>query len=247
MSTSNSIKPIANQTGMFSPFMFGLMMAVSVFSVLAMQWAKRDLARMEERRAERIRLEAQDMAKAVELSIRSETGRTFSQDFDHARLRQHTTLTQGKTLGKEEFGVTTRDSTVSFDLENQKVAIVATDDPLTRSAINRNANADDLANMDTGQNSLPIVVVDTNAIRQKQMLDSEQRLNDMAGLIFDFYAAHLKMPTEDQYDELAKVLNATDVWGGPFSYSHLNDDEATLEFTTPWQYTRTIKLNLKEE
>jgi hypothetical protein len=224
--------------------MFGLIMATNIFSVLAMQWAKRDLALLQARQADRAQAEAEDIAKAVEFALLTETASSYDGTVDINRALANTALSRGRTRGQENVHIVARDSGEHFDLTNQRVAIATTDDPLLRSRLSQAGNAADLGQ--AAQESQAVAVVDTGAIRQRQILQSQKNLETMAEQIYQFYAGHLRFPSPGEYDELANVLSARDVWGNDFTYTYLNEDEVLIEFTTPWNYTHSLKLNLTD-
>jgi hypothetical protein len=236
---------LREQRGVFSPFMFGLIMATNIFSVVAMQWAKRDLALLQTQQAARAQAEATDIAKAVEFAILTETASSYDGAVDINRALGNTALSRGRTRGQEGVHIVTRDSGEHFDLTNQRVAITTTDDPLLRSRLSQAGNAADLGQ--TAQNSTAVAVVDTGAIRQRQVLQSKKTLETMAEQVYQFYAGHLRFPSPGEYDALADTLGARDVWGNDFTYTYLNENEALIEFTTPWNYTHSLKLNLTDE
>ncbi|MDD9911615.1 MAG: hypothetical protein OXQ96_01035, partial [Alphaproteobacteria bacterium] len=224
---------LRNQRGAFSPFMFGLLMAIGIFSTLAMHWAKKDLIRIQEERAERVKAEAEDIAKAVEFTIMTETASTFGQDFNIDELRQHTGRSQGKTRGQQDIQLIARDSETVFDLTNQRIAIAATDDPLAQTELRDTPDAKGLAR--AAKDGLdPVIIVDTGAIRKNQVAKSVQRLEQMAEQVYQFYAANFRFPTESEYDQLQDALKIKDIWGNDFYYTYRNDEEALLEFTSPW-------------
>ncbi len=233
---------LQNQKGVFSPFMLGLLMAISVFSVLSLQWAKKDLVLMEKAKLARQQAEADDLAKAVEFALMVEDESSFGDDLTIERLRKYAARSQGFTGGKENAKVIHRNSETRFDIQNEKIAIAITDDALTHTDLNRRIG-DEL--LDIAEGKQAIAVVDTSAIRTRQIDRSKRNMESMAEQVYQFYAAQFRFPRISEYAALANIIRLKDVWGNEFLYTYQNDSEATLEFTSPWNYTYTMKLNLE--
>jgi hypothetical protein len=226
--------------------MFGLIIGMSVFSALSLQWAKQELVRQQALNARREQAQAQDIAKGLEFSLLTETQGNYRDNLDLARALPNTALAGGKTRGGEKVLVVSRDDrrADTFGATNQRVAVTASDDILKRSELYRAGSAADLGAMAA---SRTVVMFDTSAIRAKQMKDSRDALEGMGEQLYAFYGAHLKFPSSSEYDELSRNFNFRDAWGEPFGYTYISDDAAQLEFTTPWNYTYTEKLTLKDD
>lgn len=232
------------QAGGMSPFMYGLVIGVTVFSAMAMQQAKRELAAYQQRQAEMNQAKAQDVAKAMDFAILTEDKGSYDTSYDLDRARQYATTT-AKTRGDEDFLVTSRQSgnTDAFGNQSNKVAIAATDDTLVRQEVNQSSDADELARIKTAGNA--VVVYDTSAARDRQIRTSITRMDSLAEQVYAFYAAHLKFPTGSEFAELQKSFDLTDSWGAPFDYSVSSDQQSgEMSFTTPWGYKQSIRLNL---
>lgn len=239
----NSLLALRNQQGAFSPFMFGLVFGVGIFSTLVMYWAKQDLLRLEQLQAERAKAEAEDIAKALEFALLTETDATYSDDLSLNRARQYTNYSDGKTRGGEDILLTERLGDSSFEQQHSKVAITASDDIFLRSDMNRKGSADDLARLTPGKDQA-VVVFSSEKIRTQQIARSRQNMDTMAEQIYQFYGAQLRFPTASEYDSLNDKLGIRDVWGRPFDYQLIDTDKARLEFVTPWGYSQTLDLNL---
>lgn len=239
----NPLPILNNQQGAFSPFMFGLVFGVGIFSTLVMYWAKQDLLRLEQLQAERAKAEAEDIAKALEFALLTETDATYSNDLSLNRARQFTNLSDGKTRGGEDILLTERLGDSRFEQQHSKVAITASDDIFLRSDIHRQGSADDLARLTPGDNQA-VVVFDSEKIRTQQVARSRQNMDTMAEQVYQFYGAQLRFPTAAEFETLSNKLGLRDVWGRPFDYQLLDTDRARLEFVTPWGYTQTLDLNL---
>lgn len=227
--------------------MFGLLMGMTIFSAMSLKWAQQELAEARLRQAESQKRNAQDIASALEFATLTETAETYSDQYDLDRARQYTTRTTGQTRGGQDYLVVARESDESrVGKSTQVVAITGSDDTLRRSEVYRTLDADKLQDIAGEQQTLdPVVAFDTGAIRTRQVMVSQQKMESMGEQIYAFYAANLRMPTRSEYDELAEKLTIRDAWGTPFHYSQLDEDRARLEFTTPWGYTQPLNLNLK--
>lgn len=232
----------ANQKGIFSPFMFGLLLAVGVFSVLSQQWAKRDLRTLQESRETRMEATAQDIARNIEFEILTETASTFSNNLNTNRLLPNAAKA-GSNRSQDDIQIISREGEEIFELETQRFAINLGGDDLSRSALNQTTTSKNIVNAGETQG---VAVIDTSAIRQRQVETSRTNMKAMAERIFNFYAGNLRFPTVGEYDQLALVFNATDVWGSPLDYTYENDDRASLAFTTPWGFRQSMRLDLKD-
>ncbi len=62
-------RPCISQQGGFSPFMFGLVVGMSLFSAMSMHWARQELVRYEQEQVQRSKKDAQDVANALNFAI----------------------------------------------------------------------------------------------------------------------------------------------------------------------------------
>jgi hypothetical protein len=235
------------QGGAISPFMFGLIIGMSIFSVLSLQWAKQELARQQARNAAHDKAQAEDMAKAIQFSMLTETRDNYHDDIDVKRAMPYTTIATGKTRGGEQVmvGVQEQDPKANFGAGNTRVGVTASDDILRRAQVYRAGNADDILAL-AAQSNTTVVTFDTSAVRSKQMRDSTSALEGMAEQIYAFYAGNMRFPSVGEYSRLAAQFSYHDAWGKPFDYQFGDSDNAALSFTTPWNYTYTQKLNLRD-
>lgn len=233
------------QRGGASPFMFGLLMGMTIFSAFSLQWAQRELVASQQRQAEKAKREAEDLVKALEFAAMTETRNTYSDDFDLERARRYTAMSSGKTRGGQDFIVVQQEDKdkETFGETSQKVAITASDDTLLRSKVYRTGDAKgvDALSGDT------VATLDTAGVRQRQILTSVKSMENLAEQVYAFYAGNRRFPKSNEFDVMRNQLSFGDAWGGPFAYTYISDDEARLEFTTPWNYTHSLKLTLKEE
>jgi hypothetical protein len=234
------------QRGGLSPFMFGLLMGMAVFSVYSLQIAKQQLAAQQAKNAARAQAEAADLAKGLEFSILTETEATYSDDYTLARAQSGAALASGQTRGNQDALLTTqRQDDAALGAPNEQVAILNSDDTLLRAQLYQTQSADDVARLQDTKNA-PLAVIDTGAIRQRQVLTSVRSMEALAEHVYSFYAGQMRFPTTLEFDTLASKLGLADAWGQPFRYTRQSPDAALLEFTAPWNYTQSLKLSLKE-
>lgn len=245
MNSASNTRTSHGEEGIGSPFMFGLLMGLTIFSAFSLSWAQRELALTQQRNAERAKREAEDVARALEFAAMTETRGTYSESFDLDRAKQYTSMSSGKTKGGQDFIVVQQEDKdrQTFGENVQKVAITATDDTLLRSKVYRTPDA-------AGINALKedtIATLDTSGVRERQIRTSVKSMEAFAEQVYAFYAGNRRFPSANEFDEMRRNLSFSDAWGGPFAYTYITDDEARLEFTTPWNYTHSLKLTLKEE
>ncbi|PIZ31722.1 MAG: hypothetical protein COY40_01270 [Alphaproteobacteria bacterium CG_4_10_14_0_8_um_filter_53_9] len=241
-----AIKAISSQRGQLSPFMFGLLMGMSVFSMASLKWAQQEMAEQKKRNAALQEASAQDLSKALEFATLTETEGTYSDDFTLERARAYTTRTSGQTRGGQDYLVVARGSgRTALGKESQVIAITGSDDTLRRSDVYRTLDADRLQKLAGDNKTDGVVTFETSAVRTRQVTKSSQNMAAMGEQIYAFFAAHMRMPTGEEYDQLAEKLTIRDVWNRKFDYSYLDTERARLEFTTPWGYTVPLNLNLK--
>ncbi|MCP5405448.1 MAG: hypothetical protein H6922_04410 [Pseudomonadaceae bacterium] len=234
----------AAQRGYLSPFMFGLILGMSVFSVMSQKWAMQELAEVQARKAARAQAQAEDIAGALAFATLTETRGTYSEDYSLERARQYASRSSGKTSGGQDFLVVGRqENNETFGKRDQRVAVAASDDTLLRAKV---YNSDDRG-LAALASSSSVALLDTGAVRARQVQTSNKAMEGMAEQVYAFYAAHMRFPDSGEFDELAQRFPYVDAWGGKFDYTYINDGEARLEFVTPWNYTQSIKLSLQDE
>ena len=238
------------QSGGFSPFMFGLVVGMSLFSAMSMQWARKELARYEEQQIIRAKSNAKDVADALNFAILSEDQQSYSETYDLERARQYTDTT-ARTQGGQDYMVTARER----DGEKQQrygyapttVAITGSDDTLLRSQMHRSGNAEDILRAKVGDKQA-VAVYDTSLARDRQVRTSNQRMEVLAEQLYAFYAGKYRFPTDSEFRSLSGGLKLHDAWGNEFRYTTGTDNQrGELSFTTPWNYTQTLNLNLKDD
>lgn len=234
------------QRGGVSPFMFGLIIGMSVFSAYSMQTAKRELAALQQRNMERARAESEDLARGLEFQILTESRDTYSEDYSLDRARAGAALATGQTRGQQAAAVAERrEDDVAFNSPDRRIGFTTTDDTLVRARVAQAQNADDLMRLQDEKNSV-LTVANTGAVRQRQVLSSNRAMETLAEHVYGFYASNMRFPTSDEFDAFEEKLGIHDVWGQKFIYRRQDEGRATLEFTTPWNYTQSMILNMDE-
>jgi hypothetical protein len=234
-----------------SPFMTGLLLGMTVFSALSLQWAKAELVAMQERKTQQDRAQAQELASAMEFAVLTEDASGYSDEYNLQRARAFSSA-GGRTRGGNEVLAAARSdeadesgSNSAFGMENTQVAFTASDDRFARAAAGRAGDAATLQ-QEVGAKG-PTVLANVRAARERQVLTSSKRMDAMADQMFAYYAAKMRFPDEASYTNLESRLNLKDAWGQRFEYEPAPDGQsATLRFTTPWDYTRERPLSLKE-
>lgn len=240
------MKKLAGQGGAFSPFMYGLILGVTIFSAVSLQHAKQQLVENQRKKNERARADAEDVANALDFSILSETKSSYQEEYTLGRAKQFASVT-GKTAGDEDFEMKTQKSgRESYGRTSEKVAITASDDTFLKARLHRTEDEKELDKI-AANSTTPVAVYDTSAARERQIRTSNARMESLAEQVYAYYAAHLKFPDEAAFGRLNAALGIRDAWGADFNYEVAADGQsATLAFITPWNYERTLKLNLKD-
>lgn len=235
-----------NQQGAFSPFMFGMLMGVAVFSAAMNHWAKKEIVNINERNTAEDRAKAEQLKKALENSMLTENVEdgSYSDTFNLERAQKFLSGSTGTTRTGEQafFSSTYKDG--KFNTSNKRVLITASDDESVKAEIGALAGADAMGSYDTAEGS--VVMFDSEEIRQEQIKKSKERLEAEASQIYRSYAAFgYKFPTTEQYKtNVNAVTGNRDVWGQEFLYERKSDKLVVISFTTPWGYTFKKTLNM---
>jgi hypothetical protein len=248
--TPNPQPPIPNpsQRGGFSPFLFGLILGMGVFSALSMQWAKQALTHYQEEQVKRAKENATDVAKGMNFAILTENQQTYSDNYDLDRARKYSN-SSGRTQGGQDFMVTSREdeNRESFGQKASTIAVTGSDDTLLRSQMHRMETAKQILNEKTGNNQA-VAVYDTSMARDRQIRTSNERMETLAEQVYAFYAARHRFPTDSEFTTLQGTFSVRDVWGNDFVYKQdPSGQKGILSFTTPWNYTQSLNLSLKDE
>jgi hypothetical protein len=223
-------------------------MGMAAFSALSSQWAKQELVRYQEEQAARAKANATDVAKGLDFAILTENSQTYSDNYDLERARQYTN-NAARTRGGQDYLVTAREDEQreNFGKKTTTVAITGSDDTLLRSQMHRSGDSEEILRTKIGDNQA-VATYDTATARDRQVRTSNERMEVLAEQVYAFYAAKKRFPTDNEFATLRSTFNLHDAWGREFTYTPSKDQQkGILSFTTPWDYTQTLKLSLKDE
>lgn len=235
------------QAGGFSPFMFGMLMGMTIFSALSLQWAQQALIVRQQKQLESAKAAAEETAKGMEFAVLSETAYGYSNDYTLNRARAFAATT-AQTRSGEDAQIVQREGgeegdNTRFGQTRTTVGVNLTDDPFLRQKVAQTGSAEDLQRVENA----PLATVEVTSLRGKQVKIGQQRMADLAEQLYGHYAGHLTFPDASTFDALEKRYNLRDPWGRPFVYEPAEDQQtATLTFTTPWNFTQTLHLSLKD-
>ena len=230
-----------------SPFMSGLIVGMTIFSALTLQWAKADLVRWQQRQQEQGLADAQELSRSLEFAVMTEGADSYEESYSLDRARQFSSASS-KTMGGNDVQLTERQAaeTDPFGNRRTQVAITASDDILLRAQVNRAGSTEELNRMVSGTN--PVALFDSTTVRGKQVLTSKKRMEAMAEQVFTFYAGAMQFPTDDEFMTLSGKAGVKDAWGRAFDYELGADGQsAELSFTTPWGVTHKQPISLRDE
>lgn len=245
---TQSLDNLNNQEGGFSPFLFGLIMGMTIFSALSYQWSKQELAAYQAEQAARAKANAQDVADSLNFSILTENQQTYSDKYDLDRAKQYSN-SSAKTQGGQDYMIEERedDNRKQYGKSATTVAITGSDDTLLRSQMHRSGDSEEILRTKAGDNQ-PVAVYDTSIARDRQVRTSNERMEGLAEQIYAFYAARKRFPTDSEFTTLASTFGMHDVWGNNFTYKpDIGGQKGVLSFTTPWDYTQSLNLSLKDD
>lgn len=238
---------INNQKGAFSPFMFGILMGVAVFSASMNHWAKKELIDLDEANKMANHEKGIAIKKALENSIITENVNSenqYSEDYTLQRAQRFLSGSTGKTRSGDDAVISTAHNSGKFKTSNKKILITVSDDQFTREDVGDVAGADAMS--DYNQANSEIVLFDSEPIRIEQIQESKRRLQSEVSQIYVAYTTYgYKFPTVDQYKtQINAATNNKDIWGQTFKYDRKSDKLVILSFTTPWGYTYKSKLDM---
>jgi hypothetical protein len=227
-----------NQKGGFSPFMFGILAGMALFSASIRGHLQSELQRAEEAKLERTRQETQALARAVESAIMTETSSTYSTDVTLNRIMPYADGTTGRTAGGSAAQINTFQTGPMG-----RVMVGLTDDGYVRNELATAVG--DLTQSQLGGRS-DVALVDIAALRTRQMEMSLKNLDQEAGLLYYFWNRQNRFPT-DQAEYKAQVNAASglrDFWGRDFTYTAVDANNGGLAFTAPWGEARSISVTM---
>jgi hypothetical protein len=237
------------QKGGFSPFMFGVLAALSIFSTMLAQWAKEDLKQLQSEKLKRQQAHSEDIKEAIEIAILSENsniaGNNYSQTYDVGRAQGFLSSSNNTTRGGAAIQIQEVDSSQVQDIQNKRIAISSSDDTFLRTDVAGLANEDAIAAYDSGLDGA-MATIDTEALRNQQVKHSRQLLEKEASLLYTFFTENSRFPAnQGEYDtDINALTNYKDTWGNDFTYTYASDTEATLGFTTPWGKSFNVRVDM---
>ena len=237
------IKITMNQKGAFSPFIFGMLFALSAFSTMAAYWAQKDLIDMEKKKVERQKKEAKDLRESLENAILTETTATYSESLTLGRAKSAATLSTGKTRGGSDITLNALQANVALGISNTRVLIATSDDAMLKADVSAVNSIGGQSTYSVANNEA-VEFYDSQAARTRQVELSLEQLNAEAAQLYSFYEANTRFPDASEYADINTMTGFKDVWGDDFTYVRSDNKTATLAFTTPWGYTQTINLDM---
>lgn len=233
-----------SQRGNVSPFLFGLLAGVALFSGGMKAKAELELQRIKAEQAERERETAQSYKRAIEGAILSETSGTFG-TLNRERIEESLSkgIAGGTRSGQDvALGSITTDATRN----EQRIIISTSDDDFVRAqvgALETGADAG-LAASDSINQRGDIANIDTASIRLRQLKRTMANLNQEAELILAFWGRNGRFPDATEYATINSQTGLTDFWGSAFTYNRPTLNEMTLTATTPWGQTLVVIENM---
>jgi hypothetical protein len=223
------------------------MIGMTIFSALSLEWARQELVATQKRQQEESKAVAEDLAKAMEFAVMTETFETYNETYALDRARAYSNST-GTTRGGNQVALVSRnvESDDGTGAPRTQVALAATDDILLRAKLNRAEDAESLNRAVSG--TAPVAFFDSGTVRGQQLLTSQRRMEAIAEKLFTFYAAEMKFPSPQAFAALSKQAGVKDAWGQDFTFTPSEDGQSgELSFTTPWGLTRTQSVSLRDE
>lgn len=240
------LKGLQNQRGAFSPFMYGMLMGVAVFSAAMNHWAKREIVNIEEQNIQQERQKAEQIKQALENAMLTENVATtgFSNDVNLERAQQFLSGSTGKTKSGEQAFLSSAVKSGAFNTTNKRVLITTSDDESIQKEIGT-LGSDAMADYNTAKDS--VVMFDSEDVRKKQIAESKKLLERETSVIYRSYMTYgYKFPSNEEYKtQVNAATGHKDVWGQPFKYDRKSDKVVVLSFTAPWGYTYKKRLDMR--
>lgn len=233
---------IRQQKGAFSPFMFGMLAGLAIFSGVLRSEYINELGSLESLRQQRLEREAKAMADAVENYLRSEI--TTSYDYtgvDVNDVQQLLSTSGATTDAGQVFAINIIDYDINFTdvtsgspmpgtRQSQVFLMSPADSSMIRNQIAAVTTKEDA--LDLAATNKIIVAVDTESVRQEQVAASKERLEQIAALLYDYYTRGFVNATSGRLHsfprsslEFTLMLSqfslqqiAKDYWGRTFTY-----------------------------
>lgn len=229
---------LRGQQGGVSPFMFGLLLGVSVFSYSMQKRAHIEAEEFRKQQLSRQEQEVDQMRRAVELSIMTESSAAQYQAAPNLqRLGAASSYAGSQTRGGQDALVYSAQS--GDQNQYSRIIVSRSDDGFTRDAVENMKSATFSAMGSSAlQDRADTAVIDTTAFRNQQVDTSYRNMESLAAVIYTWWATpgnNFRFPQELTYtDEILPMAPYRDFWGRNFEYTFINDNRATLSFTPPW-------------
>lgn len=239
------------QRGAVSPFLFGMLAGVAIFSAGIRAQAQLETKRILAEQEERAKETADTYRRAVEGALMAETNGSFG-TITTNRVNQFVSKSVGGgtrsgsdiAMGSVNVNNTYNGTTVG---NTQRVMITTSDDNFVRSRVSALQSAGDANNMATDNlvDRGDVVTIDTQNIRQKQIEETMANMQKQAELMYAFWAQNGRFPGALEYPtEIANKTHLTTFWGDPINCDCTNNDSVTLTAITPWGQTLIVPLNM---
>lgn len=240
-------KLILSQYGAASPFMLGLLLGVSIFSVSVQQQARIELQEIRQAQALKQETEANALRNAVEMAIMTESTADYTSDLTSDRIREYLSYSGGTTRTNQDIAVGSITSNAALDAN--RIIMTTSDDEFVREeveALETSGSTGSISQSSLNERS-DVIVVDTESLRQRQIEASYQSMEALAGLVYDWWsrAGNYRFPSAAQFSaEVLPLSSYTDFWGEDFDYTYINNNQARLEFTAPWGQAYAMNLTM---
>lgn len=233
------------QRGAVSPFLFGMLAGVAIFSAGMRAQAELETKRILAQQEERAKETADTYRRAVEGALMAETSASFG-TITADRLNSYVSKSVGggtRSGSNIALGAIDRDTT----MDTQRVMITTSDDDFVRNrvtALQAGGDANTMAT-DSLASRDDVVTVDTSNIRAKQVEATLSNMQKLAEILYGFWAQKGRFPGNvSEYPAIANKTELTTFWGDPIIYEFTSDNLVRLRATTPWGQTLYVPLNM---
>lgn len=234
-------KLIRGQHGGISPFMFGLLLGVSIFSIAVQKRADIEMDEMRKKQLERQEIGLDNMRKAIELSVMTEGAskhNTYSA-VPGKSVASSMVYSSQKTLATAPTGSPSVTATSGDQNQYSRIVISSTADAYVQDSI-ADLKGDTFSAL--GSTSLQersdTAVIDTTSLRNQQVAISYQNMEALAGLVYNWWSTPgngFQFPSSATYNaEIISIAPYRDFWGNSFVYTRIDQNRASLAFTPPW-------------
>ena len=219
-SIQKHFKTHATQQGAISPFMFGMLMSITFMSTLMQYQAQKRLEGIQERKHAESKRRAQDIKHAVENAILTENVNDARNGehraFDLNNLRAYLSSSTGQTQAGQDIIVHEIETEGRFDTRNKRIIIQSGDNALVRQQAQQHLSEEYALK----EMHATTVVIDTDEIRQQQIVKAKEYLEREAAQAFKAYINNgYTFPDNSDYDtQINQITNLKDAWGQPFKY-----------------------------